>query len=62
MESQPQNPEFRNNPETITHAIGFVLTSSLSFPVAAGHLVTEDPSGTVIRANDMLLGAGVGVD
>ena len=21
MESQPQNPEFRNNPETFTHAI-----------------------------------------
>ena len=51
-----------NNPETLTHDNGFVLTSSLSFPVAAGHLVTEDPSGTVIRANDMLLGAGVGVD
>ena len=21
MESQPQNPEFRNNPETFTHAV-----------------------------------------
>ena len=24
VESQPQNPEFRNNPENFTHALGLV--------------------------------------
>ena len=25
MESQPQNPEFRNNPETFTHVSGYFV-------------------------------------
>ena len=24
MESQPQNPEFRNNPENLTHVVGLI--------------------------------------
>ena len=32
MESQPQNPEFRNNPETFTHKnISFLLMQDPNF-------------------------------
>ena len=30
MESQSQNPEFRNNPETFTHVIGILTLSRQS--------------------------------
>ena len=38
MESQPQNPEFRNNPENFHPCIGIMsLSMSLSVVLAASH-------------------------